>query len=115
MSDILDTPTGGEGTANFLTDAYLDKLLKAKDETAAQAQVRACLASVFQDRDPIEAMLIAGELIEYARDYVLSGMAAIRRTATVTARITMSPDDIAKATHLSRATVSRLITEYREV
>jgi hypothetical protein len=114
MSDILDTPRGGE-PANFLTDAYLAKLLQPKDETPAQARVRECLVSVFRDRDPVEGMLIAGELIEYARDYVLSGMAAIRRTATVTARITMSPDEIAQATGLSRATVSRLITEYREV
>lgn len=113
MTDILDTPRGGE-PANFLTDEYLAKLLQPADETPAQARVRQCLINVFQDRGPIESMLIAGQLIEYARDYVLSGMAAIRRTATVTARITMSPDEIAKATGLSRATVSRLITEYRE-
>ena len=103
-----------EVTLGFLTKERLASLLQAKEATIAQEQVRACLTDIFEDIDPITAIKVAGELIEYMRDYGLSGMATVRRAATVTARITMTPDDIAKATGLSRPTVSRLITEHRE-
>lgn len=113
MTDYYHS-TSDEVNLGFLTEERLAQLLQAKDETQAQYQLRACLTDVFRDLDPIASIKVAGQLIEYARDYVLSGMATIRRSATVTARVNMSPDEIAKATGLSRPTVSRLITEHRE-
>jgi CRP-like cAMP-binding protein len=114
MTDTHNSTSRDEVTLGFLTRERLTLLLQANDETEAQEQVRACITEIFLDLDPITAIKVAGELIEYFRDYVLSGMATVRRAATVTARITMTPDDIAKATGLSRPTVSRLITEHRE-
>jgi hypothetical protein len=92
-----------------------NRLPVSGNETDAQAQIRDCLYAAFEDQDPIVRIQVAGELIEYIRDNVLSALATVRRSATVTARSSMSPDDIAKATRLSRATVSRLITEFRNV
>lgn len=115
MNTPSTAPEGELEPVEFPNIEYLTQLLTARHETMAQQQVRECLTNVLQHRDPIEMMLVAGELIEYARDYVLSGLAAVRRTATVTARMSMSPDQIAQSTGLSRATVSRLITEHREI
>lgn len=118
MSNIAYAPTvpddDGRIHLGCISPDQFERVFKATDETAAQEQLRLCLTNILQGVDPISTMLVTGELIEYSRDYVLSGLAAVRRMATVTARITMSPDEIARATNLSRATVSRLITEYRE-
>lgn len=112
MTDTL-TPTPDGAPLGFLTQERLAILLQTKDETPAQRRVRECITSVFEDTDPITSIKVAGELIEFGRD-LLAGLAAIRRTATVTARITMTPDEIAKAAGLSRQTVARLVTEHRE-
>lgn len=111
MTDI----TGPEGPPlGFLPKERLELLLRtAKTETDSQAMVRNCITRVFEDLDPITSIKVAGELIEYGRE-LLAGLASIRRTATVTARITMTPDEIAKAAGLSRQTVARLVTEHRE-
>lgn len=83
--------------------------------TPAELQIRDCLINIFKDQDPVTTMLVAGQLIEYFRDDVLSSVATLRRGAAAVARSSMAPRDIAEATGLSRATVSRLITEYRNV
>lgn len=96
-------------------DKYIvEKAISTGTETIAQAQLRDCLLGIFAEEDTVSTIRVAGELIEYSR-LVLTAMGAIRRSAAAHARSTMTPDEIAKATNLSRATVSRLITEYRNV
>lgn len=75
--------------------------------------LRQCLLDIFQDRSDVEAIQISGDLIKYCRDKVLPALGGIRRNATANARVSMTVDEIASATGLSHAVVSRLFTERR--
>lgn len=75
--------------------------------------LRQCLVEIFRNKDDVLAIVISGLLIEYGRDVMLPALGAIRRNATANLRSAMSPRDIAAATGLSNAVVSRLITESR--
>lgn len=97
-----------------MTHGPFDRLLDDSHATPAELKLRGCLNSIFENQDSVSQIVIAGELIEFSR-LVQTALAAVRREATVTARSSMSPGQIAEATGLSRATVSRLITEYRNV
>lgn len=85
----------------------------ASTETTEQAALRTFLENLFQGRTDIDAIQISGQLITYTRDHVLSSLAAIRRTAALKAKRRMSADKLAEETGLSKATVTRLITENR--
>lgn len=102
------------------TSSALDytNYLPNNDQTENSRHVemlRACILEIFKDCDEIQSIRVSGSLIEYTRDMVLPALGAIRRNATANARMFMSPDEIAAATALSRAVVSRLITESRGV
>lgn len=92
---------------------YVGQLLGLTEGIAEREAVREILVSVLSSQSDTEVIKTTGDLIGYLRDHVLSALAGIRRTAANNARLTMSPDEIAAATGLSKATVSRLITERR--
>lgn len=96
-------------------DDYVGRLLAgySKGESVEQLILRESLESVFTDKSNLEIVQIAGALIEYYRDHVLSALAAIRRAAVIDAKQKMSPDQIAQATGLSKVTVGRLVTEHK--
>lgn len=102
-----------------MSNQLIDQLLVTDKETGAQIQLRLCLSAIFKDQDPLTTIVVAGQLIEYARDVILPSLGTVRRNAAGVARASvpagmgLSPDQIATATGLSRATVSRLITEDR--
>lgn len=96
-----------------MTQELLDRLLTVDKETTVQEQIHSCLNAIFQDQDDLTTVVAAGQLIEYTRDVVLVALGVVRRSAAVAARSKMSPAQIADSTGLSRATVSRLITEHR--
>lgn len=75
--------------------------------------LREALLEIFAGKTDVEKIRISGELIQYIRDHVLSALAGIRRGSAIGARTSMSPEEIAAATGLSKATISRLITEHR--
>lgn len=75
--------------------------------------LRKALLDIFAGNTDVENIRVSGDLIQYIRDYVLSALAGIRRASAIGARATMSPEEIAAATGLSKATISRLITEHR--
>lgn len=75
--------------------------------------LRRCLTEIFADCSDVEAIQISGDLIGYCRDVVLPALGGIRRNATANARVYMSVSEIASATGLSHAVVSRLFTERR--
>lgn len=87
-----------------------DELSEASEHVET---LRRCLVEIFENKNDIEATVISGLLIEYGRDIMLPALGAIRRNATANLRTIMSPKDIATATGLSLAVVSRLITESR--
>lgn len=100
-----------------MSHGLFDRLLDTNNGapvTSAEQQLRGCLNSIFEERNNVERIVVAGQLIEFSR-LIQTALATVRREATVYARTTMSPGEIAEATGLSRATVSRLITEYRNV
>lgn len=92
---------------------YVGQLLTPVDESSHRDTVRMALVSMLESQSDIEIIKSTGDLIEYIRDNVLSSLAAIRRTAAHNAKLTMTPGDISTATGLSKATVSRLLTESR--
>ena len=75
--------------------------------------LRQSLLDIFAGNSDVENIRVSGDLIQYIRDHVLSALAGIRRASAIGARATMSPEEIAAATGLSKATISRLITEHR--
>lgn len=102
----------------MIKDQLVEDTLKAPDgwvDTEAQAQLRQCLTSILTGHDEITTIIISGEVIAVMRDQLMSNAATIRRSATRAARhqLSMTPLDIAKATHQSSATVARLLTESR--
>jgi primosomal protein N'' len=97
----------------MLDKDYVSDLLNQGVETEAQRQMSACLQQIFEEVDPLNTIVVSKELIDYIRDRLLSSLATLRRAATADVRSSMSPDAISQATGLSRATVSRLITEHR--
>lgn len=78
-------------------------------------KLRDYLIETFRDMSDVEAIKVAGELIEFCRDEMLVGLGAIRRNATANAKLYMTREQIAAATNLSYAIISRLITESRGV
>lgn len=92
-------------------DNYIDKLFAEPGETPEQELVRQLLKSILLSKTDTDKIRVSGDLIKYVRDQVLTSLAGIRRQAAISARSTMSPDEIAIATGLSKVAVSRLITE----
>lgn len=93
---------------------YVGQLLTSTNGVVEREAVRKLLISLLTEgQSDIEVIKISGDLIKYLRDNVLTSLAAIRRAAANQARTQMSPDEIVTATGLSKATVSRLITERR--
>jgi|SRR6185369_1458789 hypothetical protein len=90
------------------------------EDTREQAQIRACLLDVLDDRHPIVALKIASEMITVLRDQILTGLGQIRREAAHEAQQSggegmtgMTIMQMVKATGQTKQTVSRLLSEYR--
>ena len=102
----------------MIKDQLVEETLQAPDgwvDTQAQAQLRACLTAILTGHDEITTIIIAGEVIAIMRDQLMSNAATIRRSAARAARqqLSMMPQDIARATGQTAATVARLLTESR--
>jgi hypothetical protein len=102
----------------MIKDQLVEDTLRAPDgwvDTEAQAQLRACLTTILTGHDEITTIIIAGEIITVMRDHLMGNTATIRRSAARAARkdLEMMPQDIAKATGQTGATVARLLTESR--
>lgn len=101
----------------MIKDQLVEDTLKAPDgwvDTEAQAQLRACLTTIMTGHNEIDTIIIAGEVIAVMRDHLMGNAATIRRSAARAARQNnMMPQDIAKATGQTAATVARLLTESR--
>lgn len=101
----------------MIKDQLVEETLKAPDgwvDTEAQAQLRQCLTNILTGHDEITTIIIAGELIAVMRDHLMGNAATIRRSAARAARMAgMMPEELAKATHQTKATVARLLTESR--
>lgn len=82
-------------------------------DTPEQAKLRDCLTSILLGHSTFDTMMMSNDLIIMMRDQLLTAVANVRRTAAKTARRVdkMRPQQIANATGLSLATVSRLLTE----
>src|SRR5688572_22273388 len=91
---------------------YVGRLLSAQDNPDREA-IRQELLSLLSQRSDTEIIQVTGDLILYLRDTILSSLAGIRRSAAINAKSTMSTDEIASKTGLSKVSVSRLITEGR--
>jgi hypothetical protein len=102
----------------MIKDHLVEDTLKAPDgwdDTEAQAQLRECLTNILSGHDEITTIIIAGELITVMRDQLMGSAATVRRSAARAARkdLEMLPQDIAKATGQTAATIARLLTESR--
>ncbi len=80
-------------------------------DTPEQAAIRQCLTSILGQHEDVEVVRIAGELINLMRDQLLMLTANTRRQAARSARERMTTVELAAASHQSRQTVSRLLTE----
>jgi hypothetical protein len=101
----------------MIKDQLVEDALRAPDgwvDTEAQAQLRACLTTIMTGHNEIDTIIIAGEVIAVMRDHLMGNAAIVRRSAARAARQnSMMPQDIAKATGQTAATVARLLTESR--
>jgi hypothetical protein len=101
----------------MIKDQLVEDTLRPPDEwvdTPAQAQLRACLTTILTGHDEVQTIVIAGEVIALMRDQLMGGTATIRRSAARAARQNgMMPQDIARETGQTAATVARLLTESR--
>jgi hypothetical protein len=101
----------------MIKDQLVEDTLRAPDgwvDTEAQAQLRACLTTIMTGHNEIDTIIIAGEVIAIMRDHLMGNAATIRRSAARAARENnMMPQEIAKATGQTAATVARLLTESR--
>jgi hypothetical protein len=93
--------------------AVAESYLRQETGVAETDALRQSLLDIFAGKTDVENIRVSGDLITYIRDVVLSSLAGIRRASAIGARSSMSPEEIAAATGLSKATVSRLITEHR--
>jgi hypothetical protein len=84
-------------------------------DTPEQAQLRECLTNVLIGHSDIDTINIARDMINLMRDQLMSRVSVIRKTATVNARVSMTPGEIADATGQTKATILRLSTEYRNI
>lgn len=109
---MITTMTGRDVPMETQAQPYVGDLLNEQEDVYREA-VRKAIVELLSGKTEVEIISISGNLIEYLRDQVLSALAAIRRSAAIQARGSMSPDEIVQATGLSKPTVSRLITEYR--
>jgi hypothetical protein len=101
----------------MIKDQLVEDTLKAPDEwvdTEAQAQLRACLTSILSGHDEVTTIVNAGEVITLMRDHLMGNAATVRRSAARAARTAgIMPQDLAKATGQTAATIARLLTESR--
>lgn len=101
----------------MIPDQLVEDTLRAPDgwvDTEAQAQLRQCLTTILTGHDEITTIIIAGEVIAVMRDHLMGNAAVIRRSAARAARTAgMMPEELAKATGQTKATVARLLTESR--
>jgi hypothetical protein len=102
----------------MINNHLVEDTLAAPDgwkDTEAQAQLRACLTTILSGHDEINTIMIAGEIITVMRDQLMGNAATVRRSAARAARenLGMMPQEIAKATHQTPATIARLLTESR--
>lgn len=102
----------------MINDHLVEDTLKAPDgwtDTEAQQQLRACLTTILSGHDEITTIIRAGELISVMRDQLMGNTATVRRSAARAARenLGMMPQELAKATHQTPATIARLLTESR--
>ena len=96
----------------------VEDMFKAPDgweDTEAQQQLRACLTSILSGHDEITTVIIAGQIISVMRDQLMGNAATVRRSAARAARenLGMMPQELAKATKQTPATIARLLTESR--
>lgn len=102
----------------MIDNHLVEDTLKAPDgweDTEAQAQLRACLTGILSGHDEITTVIIAGEIITVMRDHLMGSAATVRRSAARAARenLGMMPQELAKATRQTPATIARLLTESR--
>lgn len=102
----------------MIENHLVEEMLRAPDgweDTEAQAQLRACLTTILSGHDEITTVVIAGEIIAVMRDQLMGGAATVRRSAARAARenLGMMPQELAKATKQTPATIARLLTESR--
>lgn len=102
----------------MINDHLVEDALKAPEgweDTEAQRQLRECLTNILSGHDEITTIIIAGEVIAVMRDHLMGNAATVRRSAARAARenLGMMPQELAKATRQTPATIARLLTESR--
>jgi hypothetical protein len=85
------------------------------EDTPEQAQLRECLTNILIGHTDIDTINIARDMINLMRDQLMSRVSVVRKTATVNARVSMTPGEIADATGQTKPTILRLSTEYRNI
>lgn len=104
----------------MINDHLVEDAFRLPDEwedTEAQAQLRACLTTILSGHDEITTVIIAAQIITVMRDQLMGNTATVRRSAARAARenLGMTPQELAKATKQTPATIARLLTESRPV
>ncbi len=82
-------------------------------DTPEQAALRSCLFQALDGRHPVDQVRIGRDLVELMRDQLMGAASKVRNLAASQARETMTTQEIATASGLSHATVSRLLTKGR--
>lgn len=82
-------------------------------DTPEQEQLRKCLLTVLTGQEDVDLIRVGHDLITLMRDQLMTGVGQVRRQAAARARDTMQPEDLARASGQSRATIARLLTEAR--
>lgn len=101
-----------------MLESEIRPLLQAPDgwvDTPEQEQLRNCLAGVLQGHEDVDTVRICYDLITMMRDQLMGRAADVRRVAAKRARKNMTPAALALASGQTRQTISRLLTEARDV
>lgn len=85
-------------------------------DTAAQAQLRACLIAALEGLSTTEQIRVGAEIVDVLRDELMAAAAQVRQRAAVEAREEegLAPAEIARLSGLSSQTVSRLLVRGRQ-
>lgn len=101
----------------MIKDHLVEDTLKAPDgwdDTEAQAQLRECLKTILSGHNEVNTIIIAGQLITVMRDQLMGNAATVRRSAARAARESgIMPQELARLTGQTAATIARLLTESR--
>lgn len=85
------------------------------EDTPEQAQLRACVVAILSGHDELTTLAISFDLITVIRDQLMTSMANLRRLACKSAREHMTPKEMAVATGQTVPTISRLLSEARDI